>query len=56
MRAVHNTPIPDDSTEFPIPDDCTCDGTPTLCDACEWVVSEDLEEQKRERDWLNAGR
>lgn len=50
MRAVHNTPIPDEA-EFPIPDDCTCDGG-ELCEACLAVVAEDLEEQEREGSFL----
>lgn len=33
MRPVHNTPIPADEWEFPIPDNCTCDGG-DLCPAC----------------------
>lgn len=49
MRAIHNTPIPDDSGEFPIPDDCTCDGSQTLCAPCQKVITDDLAEQDRER-------
>lgn len=46
MRAIHNTPIPNEP-EFPIPDDCVCDGD-ELCEACLRVIAEDLEEQERE--------
>lgn len=55
MRAVHNTPIPDES-DFPIPDDCSCDGSPDLCEACERVVAADIAEQELEREWLKTGR
>jgi hypothetical protein len=49
MRAIHNTPIPDDSGEFPIPPNCTCEGvSQQLCGACARVVMEDLAEQYRE--------
>lgn len=46
MRAVHNVPIPDDH-EFPVPDDCACDGE-ELCAACQRVVDEDLLRQQEE--------
>ncbi len=48
MRAVHNTPIPHEA-EFPIPDDCVCDGG-ELCQPCQAVVDEDLAEQQREQE------
>ena len=57
MRAIHNTPIPDDSGEFPIPEGCSCDGL-TLCEPCQEVITADLAEQERERGGLaesNAG-
>jgi hypothetical protein len=43
MRAIHNTPLPPDEREFPIPDDCACEGG-ALCDPCKQVEAE-LEEQ-----------
>ena len=49
MRAIHNTPIPNEEG-FPIPDDCTCDGD-ELCEACTAVITEDLarlEEEERQ--------
>ena len=50
MRAIHNTPIPDDSGDFPIPDDCACtDASREPCDACAKVIADDLAEQERER-------
>lgn len=52
MRAIHNTPIPDDSGEFPIPDDCSCDGGAILCAPCRKVIADDIAEQDREREWL----
>jgi hypothetical protein len=48
MRAIHNTPIPDDSGEFPIPDDCECDGSLELCPPCQEVIRADQLEQERE--------
>ena len=53
MRAIHNTPIPDDSGEFPIPDDCSCDGGAILCAPCRKVIADDLARQREERAWLN---
>ena len=52
MRAIHNTPIPDDSGEFPIPEGCSCDGL-TLCEPCQEVSTADLAEQEREREWAS---
>jgi hypothetical protein len=47
MRAIHNTPLPPEEWEFPIPDDCTCEGWhKELCAPCKRVEAE-LEEQQR---------
>jgi len=51
MRAIHNTPIPNDSGEFPIPPDCVCE-TDQPCGACLRVIAEDLQEQERERSFF----
>ena len=52
MRAVHNTPIPQEA-EFPIPDNCVCDGG-ELCQPCQAVVDADLAQQKEEEEaWAN---
>jgi hypothetical protein len=53
MRAIHNTPIPDDSGEFPIPADCVCDGD-ELCEACQRVIADDLLQQEEETGLLLA--
>ena len=50
MRAVHNTPIPSE-LEFPIPDDCVCDGD-ELCEACQRVIADDLLQQEEEAGLL----
>jgi hypothetical protein len=42
MRAVHNTPIPADVWEFPIPDNCTCEEE--MCNAC-MEVEKQLEKE-----------
>ena len=53
MRAIHNTPIPDDSGEFPIPPDCVCeDISRELCDACVRVFIDDLARQDEEKAGL----
>ena len=54
MRATHNTPIPTE-VEFPIPDDCVCDGD-ELCEACQRVIAEDLLEQEEERRAIEEGK
>jgi hypothetical protein len=46
MRAIHNTPLPTDQWEFPIPDDCQCDGK-EQCEPCNKVEAE-LEKQWEE--------
>ena len=50
MRAVHNTPIPDD-LDFPIPSDCVCDGD-ELCGACQRVIADDLARQDEDEAGL----
>lgn len=52
MRAIHNTPIPDE-LEFPIPADCVCDSD-ELCDACHYVVLDDLARQEEEDAGLSS--
>lgn len=52
MRAIHNTPIPDEQ-EFPIPDDCVCDGD-ELCEACQRVIADDLRQQEEEEAGLSS--
>ena len=46
MRAVHNTPIPDEK-DFPVPDDCRCDGG-ELCEPCQQVIQADEEARLEE--------
>jgi hypothetical protein len=40
--------------EFPIPDDCTCEGW--LCPACKRVIAEDTLKQEEERQAIQEGR
>lgn len=40
--------------EFPIPDDCTCEGW--LCPACKRVIAEDALKQEEERKAIQEGR
>jgi hypothetical protein len=52
MRAIHNTPIPEE-LDFPIPADCVCDGD-ELCEACHRVIADDLLQQEEETGLLLA--
>lgn len=48
MRATHNTPIPPEEPEFPIPDDCACEDGVNWCTACQRVLAELLARQDKE--------
>jgi hypothetical protein len=50
MRAIHNTPIPEE-LDFPIPADCVCDAD-ELCEACQRVIADDLLQQDEEEAGL----